>query len=193
MRRVLLLAVLLSPQLARASTVVALEEAELVSRADTIVYGRVDATQAVRTARGRVVTLVELEVFRGLRGLADGQRMSFAVPGGFLDGLDADVPGAPRPKVGDLVFGFFETRGGERRPLGMSYGLLQVRGVSNELRVFRDAFGLQLVSPTGEGVAPGAMVIDGEPLADFTARIASRLSGMPPAPGPLPSADGVRR
>ncbi len=183
MPKLALIALLVLPSLARASAVVALDEAALVQRADTIAYGKIVATSGVRTKSGQIVTLAELQVYRGLRGVRDGETLTLAVPGGRVSGIVAEVSGAPRPEVGQLVFGFFETHGDERRPLALRLGFVEVRAVSGELRVFRELEGLEVV---GKGEVER---IAGEPLTQFLARIRARVDN---APLPTPK-DGVLR
>jgi hypothetical protein len=178
MRSFTLLALLLAPSLAEAATVLALDEAALVARADTIVVGSIISTRVVRTPGG-VMTEGDLQVYRGLRGAEAGTVITIAVPGGRVaKNLIADVAGAPKLQPGQLVFAFLETWGYQRRPLGLSLGFIEVKSVSGVMRVFRNLEGVQAVGPTD----PNQLVIAGELFTDFLARIEALVAKAPLSP-----------
>ncbi len=175
-----------APAAAGATTIIALPEAELVRAADTIVLGTVIDTTTVIDAGGRVATRARLQVYRHLRGAGAGagEVLTVEVPGGTLkNGLVAHTPGSPALAGGDFVFGFFETTGEVKRPLGLSYGLLRVRRAADgSWRVFRETDGLTMLSPQGGAAAEEAVALRDVPLATLVARIAARLTelGLPP-------------
>ncbi|MBI3180195.1 MAG: hypothetical protein HYZ27_11065 [Deltaproteobacteria bacterium] len=175
MMRWLLLALVLLPQPALASTIIALPEAALTSRADTIALASVVRTDAVVSPGGRIVTRVTLQVVKALRGTRVGEVVVMELPGGRLPGLVAHTPGSPQLTPGDLVFGFFESHAEVRRPLGLSYGLLRVRQDGRGYRVFRETDGLTMLSPGGEPALPAVTTLRDVPLDDLVARVTARL------------------
>jgi hypothetical protein len=178
-RRSCLLSLVLTfvPIVARASIVVALPEPALIARADTIVFGVVLNTRTLVQPTGVIATQAELQVYEGLRGAKLGEIITLEVPGGRLNnGLVAVSAGAPTFAPGDIIFGFLETTGSVRRPLGLSYGILRAQPDENgRYLLYRDQSDLILVSPTGAPIDPNGSVIHGLPLEELTKRVTQRL------------------
>ncbi len=175
------LALLLLPLPAFATVVLGLDDPELAAQADTIAFGVVVQTRT-EVRDGRAFTLADVQVYKGLRGVNDGGFITVSLPGGRLPGgLEQVVSGAPHLRAGQMLVGFFETRHGTCRPLGLSFGLLDVESVGGELRVFRDLAGVQVVGGGGAAVSPGTYVVAGEPLDDYLGRIAAYVSALPPS------------
>jgi hypothetical protein len=172
----LALLLLVAPLVARATTIVAVPEAQLVEQAETIAVIGIIQTETVVDARGRVTTRARAQVYQSVRGAAVGDVLTVQVPGGRIAGMIAHTPGSPRLVPGRLYLGFFEASGGVRIPLGLSYGLLQVLGdPETGYRVTRSLDGLHLVTRTGAPVDPGTVKIDAVPLDTFLARIRRRV------------------
>lgn len=136
------------PAVALASTVVAVPETALVSHADTIALGTIMTTTTYVSPEGQIRTRATVAVHRGVRGAHEGDVIVVEVPGGQLpNGLVATTVGAPVLHVGAMIFGFFETHGAAKRPLGLSYGLYAVRtDTHGALVVERDLSALHLVN-----------------------------------------------
>lgn len=182
-RCVITLILLLLPISAFASTVVAVNEAELVARADTIVVASIIRTKTVINPGGVVVTHAEAQVYLGLRGAKFGDILTLQVPGGPIGRYVAHTPGSPKLSPGDVVFAFLDSKGGVHRPLGMSFGLLRVRKAADgSQRVFRETAGLVMMSPNGLPANPADYVINDLPLDEMIARVDRRLRelGVPP-------------
>lgn len=167
---------MLAPAAAQASVIVPLTEPELVAKADVIVFGTLVRTQTVRNDVGFVVTRAELQVYRALRGAKNGEFLLIEVPGGQLpSGEVAEVSGSPKLVVGQPLVAFLQARGQVLRPLGMSFGVLHVRGKGAEQRVYRSLDGLQLLLPSGRSASASKYQIDGVPLAALMTRIEAEL------------------
>ncbi len=175
MRCLVLLVLVLLPAPTLGSTIVALPEAALVARADTIALASVVRIDTVVNPGGRVATRATLQVYKALRGTRVGEVIIIEVPGGKLPGFVAHTPGSPALTPGELVFCFLETHGEVRRPLGLSYGLLRVRQDSRGYRVFRETDGLTMLSPGGEPALPAVTTLRDVPLDDLVARVTVRL------------------
>lgn len=163
--------------LAQASIIVPLAEPELAARADVIVFGTVLRTQTLRNPTGFIVTQAEVQVYRSVRGSKPGEFLIIEMPGGQLpDGDVAEVTGAPHLARGQTVVAFLQKRGQVLRPLGMAFGLLDVRGSGAAgQRVYRNLDGLQLLLPSGRSAPAVKYAIEGVPLGDFLARIDATL------------------
>lgn len=181
MRSVVSLLLLFAPTSLHATTIVALPESDLVARADAIVFGTVLATRTFVTPEGRARTRADLQVHKALRGARDGDVIVLESPGGKVaEGLVSRVDGAPTFRVGMQVFAFLEIHGDAHRPLGLSYGLLNVvRDRTGAYRVQRNLKGLSFVSPRGLPVAPASVRIDAAPLDEIMARVRTHLRGLP--------------
>jgi hypothetical protein len=168
----------LTPLFAHASIVVALPEPELIAKSDTIVFGVVLHTRVVlHEPQHAIGTEVEMQVYQGVRGPKTGEIIVFEVPGGRLaNGLVAVASGSPTFSPGDVIFGFMETGGGVRRPIGMSYGILRAQPDKNgRYLLYRELADLILVDPKGAPVDPNGTVIHGLPLEEMVARVNRRL------------------
>lgn len=162
---------------AEAATVVAVPEAELVALSDTIVFGSVLRTRTLVNSRGAVVTRADLQVVRAVRGAAAGAVLTLEVPGGRLpNGMVAYTGGSPSLAVGDLVFGFLQTRNGIVRPLGLSYGLLRARSDgAGGYRLFREVEGLVPLDAKGAELSPASISLKDVALDELIARVERRL------------------
>ncbi len=171
---ILLLSLACLPKSAQGSVVLAVPEAELVAAADIIVFATVAGLAPVQRD-GMTNTKVELQVYRAIRGAEPGDVLTMHIPGGDRGGgITVYVPGAPKLAFGDMVFAFLERRGGVNRPLGMAYGLLEVREVApGDLRVSRNLAGLTLHTRAGALASPSAFAVKDEKLEDFIDRIAA--------------------
>ncbi|AKU91120.1 hypothetical protein AKJ08_1507 [Vulgatibacter incomptus] len=123
----------------------------LTQRSDTVVRGKVKATESRFTPDGkRVYTVVTLEVSEAWKG-NPGSTLEIQVPGGSLDGIDQKVMGAPSFEVGEDAVVFLRRLGTSRKVssiVGMAQGKLsvQVDSAGNELAV-QQLSGLELVEP----------------------------------------------
>lgn len=178
MHRLIIASILLLPQAALASAVIALPEGELSRRVDTIVFGRIISIRTLVSQSGQVATEADFQIYRSLKGAAPGEVIRIQVPGGENRGLTYDVPGSPKLRAGQMWVGFL-TRNEEvtrtHTPWGMAYGLLPVR---RDLRggfwVKTDTEGLVFAGPGGQPDDP-LLVFNDTKLDDFFARIRLHL------------------
>ena len=170
---VVCIATILAPISAGAAIVVALDEASLVERADTVALGTVVHTTVEVGPRGGIVTHARIQVGRALKGSAAGAVLDVLVPGGILpSGRGSRVAGAPSLRSGDVVLGFFEARETHQVPWGLSFGLLRVSGnPASGFRVTRDVRGLSLVGASGGPVSASSVAIVDEPLDQLWRRL----------------------
>jgi hypothetical protein len=176
MRSIALALTFLLPCSAFATTVLALSDRELAGRADTIAVAHVTAVRTVVHPGGRVATDATLEIQQSLKGVPAGATLTLEIPGGVVDGMVFTTVGAPSLSPGSLVFGYFEAHGPVYRPLGLAYGLYQVRGA--DWTAHRDLRGLALVTPRGEP-ADGIATTGSEPLAHLLERVRRQVGGAP--------------
>jgi len=148
-------AVLITPHVTSAATVVALPESELASRADLVGLAAVIETKTTVRPGGGVFTLAQAQLAKTLSGKAEQQVITIEYPGGDLPGgVRSVVAGAPHLKPGDLVFGFLVRNGDRFAPWGLNYGLLGVRrDAKGEYRVSRNLKGIGLVDVNGKPIA----------------------------------------
>jgi len=111
-RLVIVLAALLWPQAAAATTFIVMETSDLTRAADTIVVGRVEALQSVITARGRIFTQVSVSPEELLKGGPAAGTISVRVPGGEVGGQRRVIHGAPSFHIGEEVL-LFLSRGAD--------------------------------------------------------------------------------
>jgi hypothetical protein len=108
-----------------ATVLVSMDLTELVSRAGTVVYGRVVETRAV-VVEGRTETIVTLGVPSYLKG-EGGREVEFRVPGGLIGRYRTVVVGAPVLSEGDEVVAFLIRDAGQiATVVGFSQGVLKV-------------------------------------------------------------------
>jgi hypothetical protein len=124
-----LLLVFLTFSSLRATSVVPPTFSELVTEAQTIVRGRVTATECrwVDSPQGRAIkTYVTLSVLRTLKG-APSETLTLELLGGELDGHGMRVEGMPQFNVGDTEIVFVTGNGVRFCPLvGMMHGRYRV-------------------------------------------------------------------
>jgi len=115
---------------ARATVTTPLDLRDLVSSAETVVYGRVVHTRALDTRTG-AVTVVTVGMTAYLKG-EGGRTIDFQVPGGQVGRYRTVVVGAPVVEVGDEAVVFLtEARAGRPAVVGFSQGFVRVVRASN--------------------------------------------------------------
>jgi hypothetical protein len=168
---------LLSPSPSRATTIVAVSEAELTKMADAVVWATVMDSQSYMDAHNRIMTKVQMQVVKGLYGAKTKDMLTVEIPGGHLaNGLTATVPGAPRLALGEMVFAFLRAHGKTHRSLGLSFGMLKVhKNALGTYSVSRSTDDLNLVSRQGKSVAAETVRIKDEPLNDLITRVQAHI------------------
>lgn len=162
-----------------ASTVMLLNESELIQKSDAILLAHVADTKVVIDQYGRIQTHALLHIRKSLRRANQHETVVIQVPGGMLsNGMVAHCPGSPKLKPGDLVFGFLERHEDHFKPLGLSFGLLRVHAIDTqgELRVFRETNGLSFVNQDGHAIEAEKARLQGVPLDSFVARIQNKMA-----------------
>ncbi len=178
----------LGPSRAEASIVEAMSLAELVSASDEIAVVRVEDQRARYDAAGRIVTDVALRVEERLLGrLMPGARASVLRLGGVVGDRGLRVEGEAIYETGERVLLFARrvatSEGEVLRPVGMSQGVLPIRGEGGVEVVLPGGGGLELVRPDGTGQlapAPGAIPTirpRDEVLDEVRALVEERLRG----------------
>jgi hypothetical protein len=167
------LATLLDAGIARATTILPAEFAEMVTRSPLIVHGTVVDVQARMTAgRRSIESFVTVDVIEPLKGAATSQ-VVFRVPNGQVGRYRRITVGAPEFRAGDEVVVFLD---GRPPVVPMPFGLNQ--GV---YRVNRRA-GQVMVTPV---LTPGAeRLVRGDPArrpltVDAFARHVRAIAGQP--------------
>ena len=167
------------PSTVFASSVLAVDEATLVAKADTIVVGSVVSSEFY-TGSGGTRTRFYLQVHEGLRNAQEGQVIQMDIPGGSLGGITTVVTGAPQLKAGAMVVVFLESHGASRRPLGLSYGIYRVDSdTSGAWHVGRQVDGLSLLDNQGRELgakALAAIITKHENYTTFVARVRERIA-----------------
>ena len=134
-----------------AGTAVRLDVAQLASRADLIVEGRVLQSRVIERDQ-MVETEYLLRVDRTFAG-EDLSHRSVRIPGGVLpDGRGMILAGVPRLLAGEDVLLFLsrESRSGVRMPIGLSQGKYRrVETEAGERLLVREPAGVSLVEPDG--------------------------------------------
>jgi len=129
----------LPPAPAQAATVLALDLAGLVERADLIVLGRAKARHGRWARYGNlIVTDVEFAVQRALKGKAAlGDRIQITRLGGAIDGQEValTVPGEATFQLEQPVLVFLRRAQGELRVVGMAQGLMPIEGEGSDAMV----------------------------------------------------------
>lgn len=151
----------------------ALSLRELVQQADYVVLATAREGRARRDAHGRIVTEYALRVDDVMKGeLHAGSRLVMISLGGVLGDLGMRVEGEPHLEAGARYVLFLRRSGDALRPVGMSQGVLPLRGVAEQV-VLPGAAGLSLVQRVQGGAllpAPAAL-LHPEPYAHFRARV----------------------
>ena len=169
----LCLASFLVPCLSSAAIVVALDDASLTHRVDTVAFGSVLKTKVEIGKRGGIVTKARLQIVKALKGAQVGQVIDIVVPGGVLpSGRASAVAGSPVLETGNMVVGFLEARPSYQVPWGLAFGLLRVSGdAARGFRVDRDVRGLSLVDEVGQQVSAESVAIEDESLEALWSRL----------------------
>lgn len=188
MRAFIALLTFLLPSTVFASSVLAIDEATLVAKADTIVVGSIVTSESFRGTTGGIRTRYYVQVHEGLRNAREGQVIQVEVPGGSLGGMTTVVTGSPQIKTGAMVVFFLESHGTSRRPLGMSYGVYRIDAdTDGTWHVGRQLDGLSLLDNHGHELnarAIATLVTSHETYQTFLARIRKRIAA--PALGTQP-------
>lgn len=174
MRWLSLALVLLVPQMALATSVVAFTETELMSRADVVVLGSIVSTQTVKIS-GWVSTLTVLQVHQGVKGAQEGDVVVLETPGGEYEGRTVVMTGAPHFHDGQMLLGFFERHDETLRPIGLNYSIYNVGGATG-WNVFRDIHELQLVRHAKVALPAGTVMVNVEPVQDMLDRLRSYVT-----------------
>lgn len=174
-----LLAPLLAPTTAWASTVLRLGPDQLTDRAEVIVHAKVLAKQARLHENGAVVTEYRLEVKEFLKG-GRGQTFTFTTYGGVLGERGSAIAGSPDFEPGEEVLVFLDkiNRAGLRAVIGLAQGKYTVREVDGERLAFRDLEGLMLKDPDS-GEVEEAKPEQGVPFKELLGRVKRRLAREP--------------
>ena len=75
----------------------------VAENADVIIEGEVIKTKVSEAKKGQISTLVDVKVFRYVKGEGKGV-VTLKVPGGCLDGMCMEASGTPRFQVGQKGF-----------------------------------------------------------------------------------------
>jgi hypothetical protein len=169
-----LLALLLLPATARATTMVLLDLDTLTQVSDAVVRGTVVRAQARWTVdHARIVTEVELEVAAAWKG-APGRRVVLLQPGGEVDGVGQLVEGVARFVPGEEVVAFLEARGPVFTVAGYAQGRFAVERTATRVAASQPS-GMRaaLLDPfTRQEVAWAPLSL---PLAELEARVRARV------------------
>jgi hypothetical protein len=149
---------------ARSTTVERLTPAELVARAETIVWGDVVDVQADWDAgHQRIYTAVQVAPRELLKG-PQAPVVALKLPGGERDGIACVFHGMPRFDRGEEVVLHVTAanpRSGVRVPVGLGQGVRRIfRPARGAAMATRDTRDLGLVLPGARGVLPGALDTD---------------------------------
>lgn len=126
---VLLLALLSLATPALATTLVPMDDADLVRTSAVIVVGTVRRIEAQELRGGRLVTDVTLDVEQAVKGRLASRAVVVTQPGGRVAGRTAWFWGGPEFARGDRMLVFLErTRDGRLRTNGMALGAYRVGG-----------------------------------------------------------------
>jgi hypothetical protein len=143
---------------ARSTTVEAISEEELVTRAEAIVWGDVVQVRAAWEGR-RIYTQVEVAPRETLKG-QPAATVTLKLPGGEVDGVASVIHGMPRFRMGEEVVVHAtaaHARSGVRVPVGLGQGVHHVlRPAHGQPTATRDTRDLHLVMPGVAGAQAGA-------------------------------------
>jgi hypothetical protein len=146
------------PTAARATVLMPLDTAALTQRADRVVLGTVESSQAHWSADHKsIYTDVTLRVTRVYKGDASvGGTVSLRREGGSLDGVGMRVFGAASFTIGEEAVVFIERRGAASYTVGMTQGKLRVvLGSDGIKRVAADLSAVAFARPGGGTVHDG--------------------------------------
>lgn len=170
---------------ARASTVLAASDVELVKAADLVVLGHIDSVHIEAAPGGGWMTVARVTLKQLIRSaeldVAVGQVISVASLGGSgTDGKTTHVYGAPKLTVGRQALMFLRlSPDGSYRSLGLSYGVWPViRGDDGQMRATRDVSDLHLVNRQGQTLRTLPASINGETLSQTLERLTTLARGM---------------
>ena len=161
-----------------ATTVVLLDESQLVSGAERIVHGDVVSKRSyVAAVGGRIYTEYRFQPREMLKGAADGDGfVTFREWGGEVNGLHYYIPGVGEFRTGEEVVAFLgeaDPRTGVGFTTGLSQGKFRVAREGGTARVRRDVTGARLLDRTGaEAPTPPA---DAGDLDAFKAAIKAQV------------------
>jgi hypothetical protein len=161
---------------ARATTLRAMDLAELALEASLIVHGRVVDVHPEWVRGGRQIdSVVTVEVETPLKG-EPGQRFAFVSPGGQLGDYRSVVPGAPEFAVGAEVVLFLGSPGAAGLPslVGMGQGALPVSSDESGRKRVRAPL---LVPGMAEAHVPVRISLTLAELAEQLARIHASARG----------------
>jgi len=129
---------------ASATVVVIHELDEMTTRADVVVHARVGETRVIKDEKGRIATLVEVEVLDGIKGAKAGDVLTIYQLGGTYEGERMMITGQHKWTEGEEMV-FFAMRSD---PYVVSYGI----GVG-KYHVERNPEGILVVEEYGDVVA----------------------------------------
>jgi hypothetical protein len=134
------------PSSARATTVLALDLAELESRADRIFVGTVELVTSGRDDAGLPVTWTTFRVDEALKGVSGAHVTVKQLRSGSGAGGIARVPGLPAYAVGEklLLFLHADSARGFTSPVGLSQGCFRIDDGSAEPLAINDAGNVNL-------------------------------------------------
>lgn len=180
MRYVSVALLLLIPNLAVATSVVAFSESELAARADVVVLASVVSSEVVNT-HGWVTTQTVLQVHQGIKGAREGDVVTVETPGGAMGNRRVVMAGAPSFRVGQLIVGFFERHDAVLRPIGLNYGIYNVGGASG-WNAIRNLDELHLVSHDKAPLPKGTVRINAESLNTLLDRLRGEVAAQGSTP-----------
>jgi hypothetical protein len=153
---------LLWPVAARSTSVEALDEAAVVRRSATVLWGDCTSVQAEWDAgRTRIFTRARFVPREVLKGDPQLSAVELLLPGGELDGKAYVVHGMPRFRPGEELLLCASARhevSGVTVPVGLSQGVWRVQRAAGAPGLARrDTRELQLQEPGVRGGRPGAV------------------------------------
>lgn len=168
-----LLLVLFWPVTASSTSVEALDEAAIINRSATILWGDCREVEAEwDEGHTRITTRVRFTPREVLKGDAQLSALELKLPGGERDGMAYVVHGMPRFQPGQEVVvcaSQRHPRSGVCVPVGLSQGLWRVERAAGESTARRDTRELQLIEPGARGGRAGA--VEEVPLTDLLERL----------------------
>jgi hypothetical protein len=166
----------------RAATVLALDLAALVARADHVVIANAEAEHSrYRTNNRLIVTDVRLRVIESLKGSARaGDTLIATRLGGTVDEIGLSVPGEASFPSGKsaIVFLRRSEKSQELQVVGMSQGVLTISGAGAGAWVLPSGGAAELMQrdATGRLSSAAAAIERATPLRDVRAKISQLVS-----------------